>query len=232
MDWSVLAAEGPALWDGFFGAAVGAAIGALGSGVVAWSVARFTVQAADRTARSTRAAEAVAGMSGQLHRLMDPDVDPTDESQGSPMAGFAVSAVQLSHAANEGRVLEVLTQWRVKYQDAWSMYKWAQEMKGNHGHEGGRLTSLAMAFELAFAPSRLAASLAQLMSTDRRDVEHFCVQVEQATADLDALVSELAERIDTAEARLAERPAWKRFTSRLGLRRAHPRPPGGKVTPP
>ena len=99
------------------------------------------------------------------------------------------------------------------------MHRWAQEMKGNHGHEGGRLTSLAMAFELVFAPSRLAASLAQLMSTDRRDVEHFCVQVEQATADLDALVSELAERIDTAEARLAERPAWKRFTSRLGLRR-------------
>ena len=33
MDWIVLAAEGPALWDGFFGAAVGAAIGALGSGL-------------------------------------------------------------------------------------------------------------------------------------------------------------------------------------------------------
>ena len=65
MDWIVWAAEGPALWDGFFGAAVGAAIGALGSGVVAWSVARFTVQAADRTARSTRAAEAVAGMTAR-----------------------------------------------------------------------------------------------------------------------------------------------------------------------
>ena len=228
MDWIVWAAEGPALWDGFFGAAVGAAIGALSSGAVAWLVARFTVQAADRTARSTRAAEAVAGISGQLLRLMDPDVDPNDESQGSPMAGVAVGAVQLSHAVNEGRVLEVLTQWRVEYQDAWSMYRSAREMETDHGQESRHLTSLAMALELGVAPSRLAASLAQLMSMDRRDVEHFCVQVEQATADLDALVSELAERIDTAEARLAERPAWKRFTSRLGLRRAHPRPPGAR----
>lgn len=228
MDWIVLAAEGPALWDGFFGAAVGAAIGALGSGAVAWLVARFTVQAADRTARSTRAAEAVASMSGQLHRLRDPDVDPNDESQGSPMAGFAVGAVQLSHAVNEGRVLEVLTQWRVEYQDAWSMFRGAREMETDHGRESGRLTSLAMALELVVAPSRLADSLAQLMSTDRRDVEHFCVQVEQMTADLDALVRELARRMDTAEARLAERPAWKRFTSRLGLRRAHPRPRGAR----